>query len=161
VISYPVSSGSTIIYSSNLTSINVGNIVSVGTAITNASIVGIASTSFTIGSGSTSPSSIGIGTVIIFKENNPPYVVFDDPLSYSNIPLIYNSSPGIGTQATINIVVGQESDIIDFEITNTGYGYSEGEILTISTGGIVGIPTTGDSFSQFEISIQSHGNVRN
>jgi hypothetical protein len=89
-----------------------------------------------------------------FTTSNLPLVIIEDPLSYNNIPLIYTSSPGIGTQATINIVVGQGSDIIDFEITNTGYGYRQDEILTISTGGITGIPTTGNSFSQFEISIQ-------
>ena len=26
-----------------------------------------------------------------YTSTNPPYVVFDDPLSYSNIPLIYSS----------------------------------------------------------------------
>ena len=155
VISHPVSSGSTIIFTSNLSDINVGNIVSVGTAITNASIVGIASTSFTIGLGSTSPSSIGIGTVIIFKENNPPHVIFDDPSSYSNLPLIYSSSSsGVGTQATVNVVVGQGSSVIDFEIINTGYGYIEDQILTVPIGGPTGIPTTGSSFKEFQLSIQ-------
>ena len=155
VISHPVSSGSTIIFTSNLSDINVGNIVSVGTAITNASIVGIASTSFTIGLGSTSPSSIGIGTVIIFKENNPPHVIFDDPLSYSNLPLIYSfGSSGVGTQATVNVVVGQGSSVIDFEIINTGYGYIEDQILTVPIGGPTGIPTTGSSFKEFQLSIQ-------
>jgi hypothetical protein len=86
---------------------------------------------------------------------NPPYVIFDDPLSYTNIPLIYSSgSSGVGTQAKIDIVVGQGSSIIDFEITNTGYGYGEDEILTIPFGGTVGIPTTGNSFNEFQIFIQ-------
>jgi hypothetical protein len=86
---------------------------------------------------------------------NPPYVVFDDPLSYSNIPLIYSSeSFGVGVEAKVDIVVGQGSSVIDFEITNTGYGYGEDEILTIPVGGPAGIPTTGSSFSEFQISIQ-------
>jgi hypothetical protein len=90
-----------------------------------------------------------------YTSTNPPYVVFDDPLSYSNIPLIYSSgSSGVGTQAKIDIVVGQGSSVIDFEIANTGYGYGEGEILTIPVGGTAGIPTTGISFNEFQISIQ-------
>jgi len=90
-----------------------------------------------------------------YTSTNPPYVVFDDPLSYSNIPLIYSSgSSGVGTQAKIDIVVGQGSSVIDFEITNTGYGYGENEILTVPIGGTSGIPTTGTSFNEFQISIQ-------
>jgi hypothetical protein len=90
-----------------------------------------------------------------YTSTNPPYVIFDDPLSYSNIPLIYSSSSsGVGTEAKINVVVGQGSSVIDFEIINTGYGYGEDEILTIPVGGMTGIPTTGSSFSEFQISIQ-------
>jgi len=155
LISHPVSSGSTIIFTSNLTNVNVGNVVSVGTAITNASIVGIASTSFTIGSGSTSPSSIGIGTVITFKKNNPPYVVIDSPDSYSNIPLRYSSSSsGVGTEAKVDIVVGQGSSVIDFEVTNTGYGYRNGDILTVPVGGLTGIPTSAN-FREFQLTVQN------
>ena len=90
-----------------------------------------------------------------YTSTNPPYVVFDDPLSYSNIPLIYSSgSSGVGVEAKVDIVVGQGSSVIDFEITNTGYGYSEDQILTIPIGGSLGIPTTGTSFNEFQISIQ-------
>ena len=59
-------------------------------------------------------------------------MIIDDPLSYSNLPLIYSSeSTGIGTQATVDIVVGQGSSIINFEIKNTGYSYDNGQILTV------------------------------
>ena len=53
-------------------------------------------------------------------------VKFDDPLSYSNMDLVYSSESvqGIGTYATIDVVVGQGSSVIDFAITNTGYGLS-------------------------------------
>ena len=53
-------------------------------------------------------------------------VVIDEPLGYTNIPLIYSSSgtTGIGTQATVDIVVGQGSSVTQFEIKNTGYGYA-------------------------------------
>ena len=87
------------------------------------------------------------------------YVIVDDPLSYSNIPLEYSSSSpfgvGLGTHATIDIVVGNGSSIIDFEINNSGYAYGQGEILTLPLGGLTGIPTTSSaSFSEFKIDIQ-------
>ena len=77
-----------------------------------------------------------------YTSTNPPQVVFDDPLSYSNLDLIYHSgSSGIGSQAKIDIVVGQGSSIIDFTITNYGYSYNQGDILTIESGGLSGVPT--------------------
>ena len=92
-----------------------------------------------------------------YTSTNQPYVVFDDPLSYSNIPLIYSSgSSGVGTASRINIVVGQGSSVIDFEIINTGYGYGNEQILTVPIGGATGIPTTGVgvSFREFKINIE-------
>ena len=90
-----------------------------------------------------------------YTSTNPPYVFIDAPLSYSNIPLVYSSSSvsGLGTQAVIDIVVGQGSSVIDFEIKNTGYAYDVEQILTVPIGGLTGIPTT-SSFSEFQISIQ-------
>jgi len=116
------------------------NIEFIGTAaVSNGHIVSVAITN--PGSGYTS--------------TNPPYVVFDDPLSYFNIPLEYASisSSGVGSQATVNVVVGNGSSVIDFEIQNTGYGYKPGEILTIPVGGTTGIPTTSGSFKEFQITI--------
>jgi hypothetical protein len=92
----------------------------------------------------------GIG----YTTSNPPIVVFDSPLSYSNIPLIYSSESvaGFGTGATIDIVVGQGSSVISFELKNLGYAYQRGEILTVSIGGTTGIQTTSSpSFSEFQI----------
>ena len=93
----------------------------------------------------------GIG----YTYTNPPIVIFDDPLSYENIPLIFSdSSPssGIGTRATVDVVVGYGSSIVDFEIKNTGYGYNVGEVLTVPFGGQSGIPTT-SSFQEFKVTI--------
>lgn len=90
------------------------------------------------------------------KVNKPLDVVFDDPLSYSNMPLEYSSSStlGFGTHATANIVVGQGSSVIDFGFQNTGYGYGNGEILTVAIGGTTGIPTTSSySGNEFELTI--------
>ena len=87
---------------------------------------------------------------------NAPVVVFDEPLSYVNIPLIFSSSSpsGVGRSATADIVVGQGSSIIDFEVRDTGYGYREGEILTVALGGATGIPTdTTKTFDEFQITV--------
>ena len=83
-------------------------------------------------------------------------VLIDEPLSYSNMPLIYSSeSSGIGTQATIDVVVGQGSSIISFEIRNKGYSYADDQILTVPVGGTTGIPTDPSyTFEEFQISIQ-------
>ena len=92
---------------------------------------------------------------IAYTTTNPPIVSFDSPLSYENIPLVFSSSSpslGIGTHATVDIVVGYGSSVIDFEIKNTGYGYNVGEILTVPFGGSTGIPTT-SSFKEFNITI--------
>ncbi len=90
-----------------------------------------------------------------YTTSNPPIVVFDSPLSYSNIPLIYSSGySGIGTSATVDIVVGQGSSVIDFEIKNLGYAYKVSEVLTIPTGGLTGIPTdVSKPFRKFELTI--------
>tara|TARA_R100001594_G_scaffold439_2_gene1654 strand:+ start:3602 stop:17350 length:13749 start_codon:yes stop_codon:yes gene_type:complete len=73
----------------------------------------------------------------------PLDVIFDDPLSYSNLALEYSAnSTGIGTAATIDVVVGQGSSIVSFTVQETGYGFGQGETLTVPIGGTTGIPTT-------------------
>jgi hypothetical protein len=112
-----------------IASVNTGNIVSI--AITNP------------GTGYTS--------------TNPPEVIIDPPLSYSEIPLIYSNSSvsGSGVNAVANIIVGQGSSVIDFELVNLGYGYEQEQILTVAIGGTAGIPTTGSaSFREFQLSIE-------
>jgi len=117
------------------------SITFIGTAsVSNGRIIGVAIT------------NPGIG----YTRSNPPNVIFDSPLSYSNIPLIYSSSSiqGIGTQAKVDVVVGQGSSVIDFTITNTGYGYGQGQILTVQIGGNSGIPTdVSKPYSEFQITI--------
>lgn len=163
-----ISAGGTAVISGigSITSISIGNsgsgyrygiqIVKVGIITesltdTNVTYIGIASISKgnIVSVAITNP---GIG----YTYSNPPKVIFDSPLSYTNIPLVYSSSSrsGFGTGAIVNIVVGQGSSVIDFEITNFGYGYGQGEILTVGIGGSVGIPTsTSSSFEEFKIFI--------
>jgi hypothetical protein len=84
-----------------------------------------------------------------YSQANPPEIVFDDPLSYANLDLQYvYPSSGVGTQAKIDIVVGQGSSVINFEMTNFGYSYKEEELLTLEYGGTTGIPT--DSSKPFD-----------
>ena len=91
--------------------------------------------------------------------SNPPIVVFDQPIPYTRVPLIYHpDSPGsqIGTNAFIDVQVSLGSSVLNFDIINNGYGYKVGEILTIPQGGITGIPTNstvGAGFSEFRINI--------
>ena len=91
-----------------------------------------------------------------YTSTNPPELVFDDPHSYDNIPVQYSSAgpTGAGKSATVNIVVGQGSSVIDFEFRYGGYAYGEGEILTVPVGGPTGIPTDPSaSFEEFQITI--------
>ena len=80
-------------------------------------------------------------------------VVFDDPISYSNLPLDYASGfTGLGTGATIDIVVGQGSSVIEFTVQDTGYGYENADRLTVAIGGTTGIPTT-SGYKEFFIDV--------
>ena len=92
-----------------------------------------------------------------YSQTVPPFVVIDSPLSYTNIPLEYSSaSAGVGTNASVDIVVGQGSSIIDFSINCTGSGYRENEILTIPYGGTTGIPTdTSTYYNEFQLTVQT------
>ena len=90
-----------------------------------------------------------------YTSTNPPLVVIDEPLSYSNMPLFYSSNQsGVGSEARANIVVGLGGSVIDFEITNQGYGYGETQKLTVGVGGAVGIPTAGAAeFREFQLTV--------
>ena len=90
-----------------------------------------------------------------YTSTNPPKIIIDSPLNYENIPLVYNSSnTGIGTEATVDLVVGYGNNILEFNISNSGYAYSVGNILTVNIGGSTGIPTISTaSFSPFKITV--------
>jgi hypothetical protein len=98
----------------------------------------------------------GIGTLALYSQSSPPLIKIEAPLSYSNMPLIYSSESvsGVGSTATIDIVVGQGSSVISYTLKNLGYGYGNGEILTVPVGGYTGIPTTADFGSkEFQLTI--------
>jgi len=90
-----------------------------------------------------------------YSQVNPPFVIIDSPLSYTNLPLEYSStSAGVGTNATVDVVVGQGSSVTDFRVNITGSGYRVGEILTIPYGGTTGIPTdTSTYYNEFQLEV--------
>lgn len=116
------------------------NIHYVGTAsISDGHIVGVSIT------------NPGIG----YTSTNPPIVIFDSPLPYTNLPLVYSTSSGssgLGTESKIDIIVGNGSSVIEYEIKNFGYNYNVGDVLTVNIGGATGIPTDpSKSFEEFKI----------
>lgn len=156
LLTEPVGSGDTLFYVQDMFDIVDSNFVSVGTGLTNVAIVGVGTTSFTIDNADTVTQTFSVGEQVIFKEFRPPLVVFDAPLSYSDIPLIYSndSQSGIGTEATISIVVSQDSSVLNFELKNFGYGYRIDDILTFDIGGTTGIPTdTSLQFEEFQLRV--------
>jgi hypothetical protein len=74
-----VSSGSTVIYVSNLTGVSAGSSISItGVAVTNQPVVAIGNTFVTIGTGSTVAGTIGIGTAVTFStRTNKTKLVLD------------------------------------------------------------------------------------
>jgi len=87
--------------------------------------------------------------------NSPPVIVIDEPIPYAGIPLVYSDgTSGVGTGARADIVVGQGSSVISFNIVSTGFGYREGEILRASIGGTTGIQTDpGIPFNEFQLTV--------
>ena len=73
-----------------------------------------------------------------FSSTSPPDLEFDRPLNYENMRLV-GSSTGIG--ASVSVRVGAASSVIAFQITNYGYNYRIGDVLTIEEGGQAGILT--------------------
>ena len=69
---------------------------------------------------------------------------------------MYSSSSSGMSGAAIDIVVGQGSSVIDFSLSNTGYGYGNTQTLTVSVGGTTGIPTTSSftTANEFQIEIE-------
>jgi hypothetical protein len=130
--------------------INVGVALS-SVGITTVTHIGVA----TVQSGRINSVSI-TNPGLAYTTSNPPVVIFDAPLSYSDLPLIYSaSSPaGIGTGATVSVVVGQGSSVVNFELTNYGYAHNQNDILTVATGGLYGIPVNSSlTFNEFQITV--------
>jgi hypothetical protein len=119
--------------------------INVGTAITNAKITSVdnENNSITINQAITSGNVSPIRTDVIIRRYDPLDLIIDDPKSYFDLDLIYSneSSLGIGSYAKCDIVVSNNGSISQFELKSLGSSYGQGELLTIETGGITGIPT--------------------
>ena len=94
-----------------------------------------------------------------YASTNPPTILLDHPSGYSNIPLIYSNdypnNSGVGTGLVVDITVGQGSTVVDFNIVNYGFGYKEGDILTIPRSGIGSIPRdSGIGHVEFTLTVQ-------
>ena len=86
-----------------------------------------------------------------FSQLSPPTLEFEKPLNYADMRLV-GSSTGIG--ASVSVRVGAASSIISFEITNFGYNYRIGDVLTIEEGGQAGILTDANKVVQdFELTV--------
>lgn len=85
-----------------------------------------------------------------------PELFFEYPIGYENIPLIYSqdSQPGIGTDASIDVLVSNDGSILDFSVRNFGYGYKEGDILTVSTDPIFGVPKYNNTSEEFKLVVE-------
>lgn len=90
-------------------------------------------------------------------QNNPPLIVIDAPLPYSNIPLVYaDGQTGMGTGARVDITVGQGSSVVNFDIVSGGFGYGDGEVLRLSIGGTTGIQTdTSYTYDEFQLTVST------
>ncbi len=76
-----------------------------------------------------------------YTYTNVPLLEFDSPYAYDDIKLI-SASTGIG--ASVSIKIGTGDSITDPVLTNTGYGFTVGETLTIA-----GIPTNISAATNF------------
>ena len=77
-----------------------------------------------------------------YTHTSVPLLEFDSPYGYDDIKLI-SANTGIG--ASISIKIGIGDSISQTEITNTGYGFTVGEQLTVA-----GIPTNFSAGTNFQ-----------
>jgi len=103
--------------------------------------------------------SVAVTNPLSGFDEGPIKVVFDSPLEYEDIPLIYSSTSvaGIGTGATVDLQVGVASSVSSFTLVDKGFGYGEGEILTVAVGGTTGIPLNSSlPYSEFQITVEDN-----
>jgi len=114
--------------------------------------LGIGSTavlSATVGSAGTITGITTISGGSGYASTNPPIIIVGIPTAYSNVT--FTGGQGSGLKATI--VVGTGGSVIDFNITERGIGYANGDVLTVA-----GIPTdasAGAAFSTFNFTVDS------
>lgn len=75
------------------------------------------------------------------QTTSTPNIIVEPPLEYQNIPVSGGSS-GIG--AKVSFSISDSGNIQSFAFTNNGYGYSIGDVLSISAGIGNTLQTVGD-----------------
>ena len=111
--------------------------------------LGIGSTAILQATVGTAGTVTGIATVSGgsgYASTNPPIIVVGIPTGYTNMS--YTGGSGEGFKASV--VVGTGGSIIDFNITDRGLGYRNGETLTVT-----GIPTASGGFESHTVTINS------
>ena len=119
--------------------------------------LGIGSTavlSATVGSAGTVTGITTVSGGTGYASTNPPIIIVSDPTGYSNVS--FTGGQGSGLKATI--VVGTGGSVIDFDITNSGIGYANGDVLTVT--GIPTDPSAGAGFSAFTFTVDNIYNDR-
>lgn len=74
-------------------------------------------------------STVNIIGICTYPNTSPvPNAIISDPLNYENEVVV---GTGIGTGARVSFNINDDGSIADFEFTNFGYAYEDGDILTI------------------------------
>jgi len=114
--------------------------------------LGIGSTAVLSATVGTAGTITGISTVSGgsgYASTTPPVIVVGIPTAYNNVS--FTGGQGNGFKATV--VVGTGGSIIDFNITDRGIGYYNGDVLTAA--GIPTDPNVGAAFSAFTFTVNS------
>ncbi len=114
--------------------------------------LGVGSTAVLTATVGTAGTITGITTVsggTGYASTNPPRIIVGIPTGYTNMS--FTGGQGSGLKASV--IVGMGGSIIDFNITDRGTGYANGDVLTIA--GIPTDPAVGAGFSSFRLTVNS------
>jgi len=130
----------------------------VGTGVSIIALVGTgASVGFVTGFTITNPGTGYTNTSIPIVSVQPPY-------GYTNLPLTYVSGSNNGQGATVSLTVGSGGSITSVNMNDIGYGYSSGDVLTISgigtlSGNVKFNLTVADTYSD-SVSFWTFGQIK-
>ena len=83
-----------------------------------------------------------------YTQANPPKIVTDYPAAYKNMKMV----GGAGTDAKMDVVVGTGGSVISFNISDRGFGYKIGDVLSLE-----GLPfdPVGVGSTAFQITVRN------
>lgn len=114
--------------------------------------LGVGSTAVLTATVGTAGTITGITTVSGgsgYASTDAPTIIVGVPTGYSNMSF----TGGQGTGFKASVIVGMGGSIIDFNITDRGTGYANGNVLTVA--GIPTDSTVGSAFSTFNLTVDS------